>query len=181
MITQKHKAIILSQAFFLTLMFVATSPVLKAQDSHPNLRPGVNPGEVVVIRRVEPAPMNRADRDNGPISTKINLRQTGELSGGVNKQVNNELDGMIGIALSDSQAAGVHSTPAPARQLHQALRTEQGHNLNRNGGSHSQVNSSSSRLMGILNAEGGGGGSIGGVMSGFSDTLKQSLGAINQQ
>ncbi|MCS3902987.1 hypothetical protein J2T55_000995 [Methylohalomonas lacus] len=163
------------------LLFAAASPVLQAQDSSPNLRPGVNPGEVVVIRRVEPAPMNRVDRDNGPITTKINLRRTGELSNGVNNQVNNQLDGMMGIALSDSQAAGVHSTPAPARQLHQALGMEQGHNLNRNGGSHSQANSSSGRLMGILNAESGRGGSIGGVMSGFSDTLKQSLGAINQQ
>ncbi|NAW33709.1 hypothetical protein [Halomonas alimentaria] len=67
------------------------------------LNPGVRPGDIVIMREVEPTHIRSVDRYAGPITSRANVRDAGMemqrrlVSGGV-------------VALSDDRAAGVRST-----------------------------------------------------------------------
>lgn len=69
-----------------------------------NLNPGMKAGDIVIMRRVEPAALGSVDRHGGPIAAKVNTRDSGMAA-------QRELTAKGGIlSLSDEQAAGVRGS-----------------------------------------------------------------------
>lgn len=134
--------------------------------------PGVNPGDIVVLRRVEPAPIGRADRHAGPIVSKVNVRDSAmeiqqRLEGG-------DLDVNRFMALSDDQAAGVSSGVTGMEAMQRILGT--GSHARPGGEGH--AGPALSRAAGSL----GGGGVAGGVSaatSNISGTVGQALAPLS--
>ncbi|GKW48763.1 hypothetical protein [Halomonas sp. NCCP-2165] len=134
--------------------------------------PGVNPGDIVVLRRVEPAPIGRGDRHAGPIVSKVNTRDGAmeiqqRLEGG-------DLDVNHVTALSDDQAAGVSSGVTGMGAMHRILGT----------GSHARAGAEGHAGQALSRAAGslGGGGVAGGVSaatSNISGTVGQALAPLS--
>lgn len=79
------------------------------------LKPRVRPGDIVIQRRVEAAPINRVERHGGPITSKVNVRDT----------VHQRLNGINAVSLTDERAAGIRgSVQSPMDTLHRTLGTD---------------------------------------------------------
>lgn len=92
-------------------------PFLGSADgsTNPNLNPGVRPGDVVLIREVEPAPIRSVERHGGPITSRVNVRDRA-------MEVERQLTSGGIVALSDDQAAGVRgSVQNSMGSLHRSL------------------------------------------------------------
>ncbi|ALM51631.1 hypothetical protein BJB45_03030 [Halomonas huangheensis] len=136
-----------------------------------DLRPGVMPGEIVVIREVEHAPVGQVNRDSGPIRARADLIHSSEMASRATHRIHGQMKGVTAVMLSDSQAAGVSSgVHSGIGRMHQALGTSGAL------GSGSAVNSQ--RLGGTPAGSGGGariGGGVVGVTSGIADTVTGAL------
>lgn len=134
--------------------------------------PGVNPGDIVVLRRVEPAPIGRADRHAGPIVSKVNTRDNAmEIQ---RRLQSGDLDVNRFTALSDDQAAGVSSGVTGMGAMHRILGT----GSHARSGAEGHAGQALSRSAGSL----GGGGVAGGVSaatSNISGTVGQTLAPLS--
>lgn len=132
-----------------------------------NLNPGVRPGDVVLIREVEPAPIRSVERHGGPIRSRVNVRDRGV---GIQRQ----LSGGGIVALSDDRAAGVRSSVQDS--VGRALNSGSGA-LMRNGG-HGE-SAGSNRAAGSLGGGSGVGsgisGSVTSATSGIANTVGNAL------
>jgi len=165
MTIQRLKVIRFARLTLLTSLLVGASASIGAADtgSSHQLNPGVRPGDVVILRRVEPVPIGRSDRHDGPIEARVNARDSA-------MALQQRLTGIQAISLSDERAAGIRGSVGGAmKPLHRALGT--GTQASRGtagsaGGSH--------RAPASL---GGGSatGSIGSVTSGLSGTVGKAL------
>lgn len=132
-----------------------------------NLNPGVRPGDVVILRRVDPAPIGSVDRHAGPIPSRVNVRDSG-------MDIQRQLTGGGIVALSDDRAAGVRSSvqSTVGRALNPGSDA-----LVRNGGH--GVGSNSNRVAGSLGGGSGAGGGIAGSVtsatSGIAGTVGNAL------
>lgn len=147
---------------------VNASPSAAADPSaHHNLNPGVRPGDVVLVREVEPAPIRSVDRHAGPIPSKVNVRDSG-------MDIQRQLTRGGIVALSDDRAAGVRSS----------IQSSMGRALNsgssalvRNGGQGGGA--SSNRVAGSLGGGSGVGsgiaGSVTSATSGIAGTVGNAL------
>ncbi|HSH49435.1 MAG TPA: hypothetical protein VK991_12695, partial [Halomonas sp.] len=89
------------------------------------LNPGVRPGDVVILRRVESAPVNRVKRHAGPITSRVNARDA--VIG-----TQQRISGITAVSLTDERAAGVRgSVQGSMNSLHRTLGTN---GQPRNGG-----------------------------------------------
>ena len=80
----------------------ASQQVAADASTRHNLNPGVRPGDIVIMREVEPTPIRSVDRHAGPIRSRVNPRDSAM---GVPERLNT-----VGIVpLSDNRAAGVSS------------------------------------------------------------------------
>ncbi|MDN6298289.1 MAG: hypothetical protein L0J54_09745 [Halomonas sp.] len=125
------------------------------------LKPRVRPGDIVIQRRVEAAPLNRVERHGGPITSRQNARIT----------VQEQLSGIDAVSLTDERAAGVRgSVQNSLAPLHRTLGTG-----SRQPGARS--NRAASSLGG--GSTGGGSGGIAGQVtsatSGISGTVGRAL------
>lgn len=165
MTIQRLQVTRLARFTLLTSLLIGSSASVGAADtgaSH-RLNPGVRPGDVVVLRRVEPVPVGRSDRHDGPIEARVNARDNA-------MALQQRLTGIQAISLSDERAAGIRgSVGGSMGPLHRALGTDS--QLSRGttasaGGSH--------RAPASL---GGGSatGSIGSITSGLSGTVGKAL------
>jgi len=125
------------------------------------LKPRVRPGDIVIQRRVEAAPINRVERHGGPITARVNVRD----------RVQQQLNGINAVSLTDERAAGIRgSVQTSLAPLHRTLGT--------NG---QLVSGSSNRAASSLGggSGGGGGGGIAGrvtsATSGISGTIGRAL------
>lgn len=145
-----------------TSLGVAADP-----SAHHNLNPGVRPGDVVIIRRVEPAPIGSVDRHAGPIPSRVNVRDGG-------MDIQRQLVGGGIVALSDDRAAGVRSSvqSSVGRALNPGSSA-----LMRNGGQGGSA--SSNRVAGSLGGGSGVGsgiaGSVTSATSGIAGTVGNAL------
>lgn len=156
------------------LMTIALFPVAGvAADLHQ-----AEPGEIVIMRKVTPQPVNRVDQQ-GPILSKADLRINKLLNPRV-ERANQSINGIDAVALTDSEVAGVRSTPGGmvqqtlmgtgnAGSYHGAGGLNAGNSLSRS-------TSDSGQLMQML---GTGGGGAGDVMQGLGSALGSALGAMN--
>lgn len=129
-----------------------------------NLNPGVRPGDVVIIRRVGPAPIGSVDRHAGPITSRVNVRDSGV-------DLQRQLSGGGIVALSDDRAAGVRSSVQSS--VGRAL-SPGSDALVRNGGQ--GVGSSSSRVAGSLGGGSGAGGGIAGSVTSATSGIAATVG-----
>lgn len=90
--------------FYLVVLQGAAEARADVVANQHNLNPGVRAGDIVIMRRVEPAPIGSVDRHGGPIPAKVNTRDPG-----MEAQRNLTREGGI-LSLSDEQAAGVRSS-----------------------------------------------------------------------
>lgn len=138
-----------------------------ADSTRHNLNPGVMPGDVVIMRRVEPAPAGSVSRHGGPIPSRVNARDPG-------MEVQGQLTGGGFLALSDEQAAGVRSSGLGTPGHNQGY----GSAINGAGLQGERAMGASNRAAGSL----GGGSGVGGITgqvtsatSGISNTIGQAL------
>ncbi|SEL05134.1 hypothetical protein SAMN04488129_106114 [Halomonas daqiaonensis] len=165
MTIQRYQAIRFARTALLTSILVGSFAGTSTADtgSTQQLKPGVRPGDVVILRRVEPVPVGRSDRHAGPIESRVNARDSA-------MDLQQRLPGVQAISLSDDRAAGIRSSvQGPVNSLHRALGTDS----KRTGGAASH-GASSSRVTGSL---GGGraGGRVTSVTSGLSGTIGKAL------
>lgn len=145
----------------------ASAGVAADPSTHHNLNPGVRPGDVVIMRRVDPAPIGSVDRHAGPISSRVNVRDSGV-------DIQRQLGGGGIVALSDDRAAGVRSSvqSTVGRALNPGSDA-----LVRNGGQ--GVGSNFNRVAGSLGGGSGAGGGIAGSVtsatSGIAGTVGNAL------
>lgn len=123
------------------------------------LNPRVRPGDIVIQRRVEGAPINRVERHGGPITSRVNVRET----------VQHELSGINAVSLSDERAAGIRgSVQNSLDPLHRALGTDS-----------QRANARSNRAAGSLGGGSSSGGGVAGQVtsatSGISGTIGRAL------
>lgn len=146
------------------MMAHASMGVAADPSAQPHLNPGVRPGDVVILRRVEPAPIGSVDRHAGPISSRVNVLDSG-------MDIQRQLTSGGIVALSDDRAAGVRSS----------VQGSVGGALNpgsdalvRNGGG-----VGSNRVAGSLGGGSGAGGGIAGSVtsatSGIAGTVGNAL------
>lgn len=131
-----------------------------------NLRPGVRPGEVIILREVEPAAFGQSDRVGGPIRARADLRRNTELNETVTQETQRQLSGVRAVALTDARAAGISSGKSLGMpQLHRGLGTD------------APGYSSAARSGQAAGSLGGGsvGGGVVGITSGLADTVKGAL------
>lgn len=151
------------------LMAAIASPGLAVADSATGhqLNPGVNPGDIIIQRRVEAAPINRVNRHSGPISSRVNARD-----GAV--AVQQQLTGVSAISLTDERAAGIRSSVQSSMgSLHRTLGTDsQLVNGGASGGVNNRVTSS---LGGGSRAGGGVAGRVTSATSGISGNIGRAL------
>jgi|GEM_PF-2330189 len=132
-----------------------------------DLRPGVRPGEIVVIREVEPAPFGQVNRDSGPIRARADLMQSSRMAQATTAQLGNQTSGITAVMLNDTQAAGISSgVGGSMAQLHRSLGT--GSSLGAGG------NVQSNRVAGSIGGGAAGGGVIG-ATSGIASTITGAL------
>ncbi|GAB2727111.1 hypothetical protein GCM10027172_21840 [Halomonas garicola] len=161
------KRLVINRAAGVALLTVALSApgvaIADAATGH-QLKPRVRPGDIVIQRRVEAAPINRVERHGGPITSKVNVRDT----------VQQRLNGINAVSLTDERAAGIRgSVQGSLAPLHHTLGTSS--RMNGAAGSTSQ------RAAGSLGggSGGGGGGGVAGrvtsATSGISGTVGRAL------
>lgn len=131
------------------------------------LNPGVKPGDIVVMRRVEPAPINRVKRYGGPITSRVNPRDTV-----IDTQ--QQINGVQAVSLTDVQAAGVRgSVQGSMNTLHRTLGTDsQRMNSGLAGGAGSRTGSS---LGGGVGGGGGVAGRVTSATSGLAGTIGKAM------
>lgn len=146
-----------------------SGPSFGADDggSRHQLNPGVRPGDVVILRRVEPAPVNRVKRHEGPITSRVNARDAV-----INTQ--QRINGITAVSLTDERAAGVRgSVQGAMNTLHRTLGTS---GQPRSGGA---AGGAGNRAASSLGGGSGGGGGVAGrvtsATSGISGTVGQAL------
>lgn len=126
------------------------------------LKPRVRPGDIVIQRRVEGAPINRVERYGGPITSRVNVRET----------VQQQLNGINAVSLTDERAAGIRgSVQSSLAPLHRTLGTDSQRVNGATGGA-------SNRAASSLGGGSGGGGVAGRVTSatsGISGTIGRAL------
>ncbi|WP_163558646.1 hypothetical protein [Halomonas sp. NO4] len=170
-IGQGRKALMTRAALCSVLMMgVATIASYAEADENHRLRPGVEPGDVVILRRVEAVPAGQVDRHSGPIVSKVNAR-----NGGLAERQN--VLGIQAIALSDDRASGIRSSvQGPIGSLHSMLGTER-------AVSRGAMSNGSSVSRAVSGSVGGGnaGGSVGAVTSGISGTIGNALSPLTGQ
>lgn len=131
--------------------------------THQQLKPGVRPGDVVILRRVEPVPVGRSDRHDGPIEARVNARDSA-------MALQQRLIGVQAISLSDERAAGIRSSVGGAIDpLHRALGTD------RQMAPGSPGNAIGSHRAPSSLGGGSATGSIGAITSGLAGTVGQAL------
>ncbi|QEM80820.1 hypothetical protein [Halomonas binhaiensis] len=139
-----------------------------------DLRPGVQPGEIVVMREVEPAYAGWVDRDNGPIRARADLMSGSRMANAATHRVHGQMQGVTAIMLSDSEAASISSGIGGATQrLHQALGTNP--SASHRGSTGGLSGSISSGLGGHAGGAGGGIGGVRGVTSGIAGSVTGAL------
>ncbi|GEN23361.1 hypothetical protein [Halomonas cupida] len=136
-----------------------------------DLRPGVRPGEIVIIREVEHAPVGQVNRDSGPIRARADLIHSSVMANRATHRIHGQMSGATAVMLSDSQAAGITSgVSSGIGRMHQVLGTSaisSGNNMN-----------NSQRLGGTPSGTGGGarvGGGVVGATSGIANTVTGAL------
>lgn len=157
----------INQAAGVALLAVALSvPGIASADAATDypLKPRVRPGDVVIQRQVEAAPINRVTRYGGPITSRVNVRDT----------VQQQLNGINAVSLTDERAAGIRgSVQRSLGSLHRTLGTE---NQVVRGGSPGRA---SNRAASSLGGGSGGGGGVAGrvtsATSGISGTIGRAL------
>ncbi len=133
-----------------------------------NLRPGVRPGEVIILREVEPAAFGQSDRVGGPIRARADLRRNTELNEAVTRETHRQLSGVRAVVLTDDRAAGISSGASLGMpQLHRTLGTDV-------SGRSGSVSARSGQAAGSLGGGSAGGGVVG-VTSGLAGTIKGAL------
>lgn len=133
-----------------------------------NLRPGVRPGEVIILREVEPAAFGQSDRVGGPIRARADLRRNTELNETVTHETQRQLSGVRAVALTDARAAGISSGNSLGMpQLHRALGTDV-------SGRSNAAQTRSGQAAGSLGGGSAGGGVVG-ITSGLAGTIKGAL------
>lgn len=127
------------------------------------LKPRVQPGDIVIQRQVEAAPINRVKRYGGPITSRVNVRDT----------VQQQLNGINAVSLTDERAAGIRgSVQSSLDPLHRTLGTDsQRVNGATSGASHRVANS----LGGSSGRGGGVAGRVTSATSGISGTIGRAL------
>lgn len=153
----------------LLLAGVLSGPSFSATDSSAGhqLNPGVKPGDIVIMRRVEPAPVNRVKRYGGPITSRVNPRDTV-----IDTQ--QRINGVQAISLTDDRAAGIRgSVQGSMGSMHQVLGTgSQQMNSGLAGGAGSRTASS---LGGGISGGGGVAGRVTSATSGLGGTIGKAL------
>lgn len=125
------------------------------------LNPRVRPGDVVIQRRVEGAPINRVKRHGGPITSRVNVRET----------VQGRLQGIDAVSLTDERAAGIRgSVQSSLGSLNRTLGTD--NQLVRGGASGGDSNRAASSLGGGS----GGGGSISSKVTSATSRMSGTVG-----
>lgn len=125
------------------------------------LKPRVRPGDIVIQRRVEGAPINRVERYGGPITYRVNVRET----------VQQRLSGINAVSLTDERAASIRgSVQRSLEPLHRTLGTDSQRINGATGGA-------SNRAASSLGGGSGGGvaGRVTSATSGISGTIGRAL------
>lgn len=142
------------------------------------------PGELVIMRKVTPQPHNRVDQQ-GPIMNKIDLRHDATVNHRILGGMDQHLDHIHAIALSDDEAAGVRGMPNPGDEVQRILGTGNtaSHQSARGldgGRSLSRSTSDSGHLFQAIGTASGGGGDVGDAMQGLNNTLGSMLDSMNR-
>lgn len=130
------------------------------------LNPGVKPGDVVILRRVEAAPINRVKRHGGPVTSRVNARDTV-----IDAQ--QRINGINAVSLTDERAAGVRSSVQGSMgSLHRTLGT---HSRVVNGEALGSTNRATSSLGGGSTGGGGVASRVTSATSGIAGSIGQAL------
>lgn len=153
--------------FFAATQGAANARADAAAGQH-HFNPGVRAGDIVIMRRVEPAPIGSVDRHGGPIPAKVNTRDPG-----MDAQRKLTAEGGI-LSLSDEQAAGVRSSALGSTIHFQGGTTAGNVALNNSRTTLRATNQVTDVLSG---SRGGRGiaGSVTSATSGISNTVGQAL------
>lgn len=126
------------------------------------LNPGVQPGDIVIQRRVEGAPVNRVKRHEGPITSRVNARQ----------MVQERLQSIGAVSLTDERAAGIRgSVQSSLGSLSRTLGTDS--QRLRGGAAVRESNRAASSL-------GGGSGGSGSVSSQVTSATSRMSGTLGR-
>ncbi|MBY5968471.1 MULTISPECIES: hypothetical protein [Halomonas] len=145
----------------------ALTGVGTGQSQAAELRPGVQPGEIIVLREVETAPFGYVNRDSGPIRARADLMRSSNMARSATGSVHSRMGGVTAIVLDDTRAASISAGVGQGmNQMHRALGT--GTHLGSGG-----VGSSNR----VATSVGGGstGGSVIGATSGIANTVTGAL------
>ncbi|WNK20470.1 hypothetical protein P1P91_01930 [Halomonas piscis] len=99
------KCLNINQVARVTLLAAAIGgPGAVAADSalEHKLKPRVRPGDIVIQRQVEAAPINRVERHGGPITSRVNVKET--------VQQKMKSNGVNAVLLTDERAAGIRGS-----------------------------------------------------------------------
>lgn len=125
------------------------------------LNPRVRPGDIVIQRRVEGAPINRVKRHGGPITSRVNVRET----------VQQRLQGISAVSLTDERAAGIRgSVQSSLGSLNRTLGTDNQQVRGR------ALGGESNRAASSLGGGSGGGGGISGQVTSATSRMTGTIG-----
>ena len=133
-----------------------------------DLRPGVQPGEIIMLREVETAPFGYVNRDSGPIRARADLMHSSNMARSATGSVHTRMGGVSAIMLDDTRAASISAGVGRGMgQMHRALGT--GANLG------TGPVGSSNRVATSVGGGSAAGGSVIGATSGIANTVTGAL------